>query len=143
MDLRFKLEEAIMDCWHIVDDLKVLSLHVCDYDLDRDKVTNILVGLEQLYQIKFENLFSSFETYVREESETRQHHWRVLKEQYEILLAELDAMRPHIVGDWDKLDDGQMDWINDYPGDAWVGTEEYGEFYGQHPECLPQGMNNP
>ncbi len=139
MSVRFDLEQAIMDCWHIVDDMKILSLHVCDHGLDRDKVTNILVGLEQLYQIKFEHLLSLFETYVREESDFRSSSHR----RYQNLLAELDNTRPHIAGDWSGLDDGQIDWINDCPGDAWVGTEEYGEFYGQHPECLPQGMNNP
>lgn len=65
---RFDLEQQIMECWHVVDDLKTLSEFACEHDdFNRDKVVNITIGLEQLYQLKFDKLFRTFETIIHEE----------------------------------------------------------------------------
>jgi len=65
---RFELEQQIMDCWHIVDDLKVLSEATIENDdMTMDKVSNITIGLEQLYQLKFEKLFELFEENIRQQ----------------------------------------------------------------------------
>lgn len=56
MTSRFDLEQQIMGCWNLVDDL--------DYILDdnaNDATMNIVLGLKTLYQKKFEKLFSTFE----------------------------------------------------------------------------------
>jgi len=67
MTNRFDFEQQIMDCWHIVDDLSVLSEAVIEHpDINKDKIANILIGLEQLYAIKFDKMFRTFETMVRE-----------------------------------------------------------------------------
>ena len=67
MTSRFDFEQQIMDCWGITDDLKILSEYVLeDPTADSDKITNITIGLEQLYAIKFEKLFNTFETMIRE-----------------------------------------------------------------------------
>ena len=67
MTSRFDFEQQIMDCWRITDDLKILSEYVLeDPTADSDKITNITIGLEQLYAIKFEKLFNTFETMIRE-----------------------------------------------------------------------------
>ena len=60
---RFELEQQILDCWHIVDELKTLSEAVCDNNLSTDQTANILTGLQQLYQLKFDKLFQTFEKF--------------------------------------------------------------------------------
>ena len=68
MSVRFDLEQQIMDCWHVVDDIHVLVNNVYDHNppLTEDQIGNILLGMEQLYQLKFEKLFELFEEYIRE-----------------------------------------------------------------------------
>lgn len=67
METRFKLEEQIMDCWHVTDDINVLFEAVCDEDITEDEVQNVLLGLKTLYHIKFQRLFSTFEDMIRED----------------------------------------------------------------------------
>lgn len=59
------LESRIMDCWSVVDDIKVVNEAVQEKDLTPDQVANALLGLETLYQLKFERLFSEFERLVK------------------------------------------------------------------------------
>lgn len=59
---RFKLEEDIMGCWQVVDDLRVVR-----ESAEEGRVpVNQLEALETLYQLKFERLFVTFETLVAE-----------------------------------------------------------------------------
>lgn len=62
----FDLEQQIMDCWHIVDDLKILEEGVLDKGISVDNIANISIGLEKLYQLKFEKLFDTFEEHCKE-----------------------------------------------------------------------------
>ena len=57
----FELEQAIMNCWHVVDDIKTVSSRTDR--LSQDDLLNTLIGLSTLYQMKFEDLFSEFERY--------------------------------------------------------------------------------
>jgi hypothetical protein len=57
----FELEQAIMNCWHVVDDIKTVTGHVGR--MSQDELMNVLIGLSTLYQLKFEDLFSEFERY--------------------------------------------------------------------------------
>lgn len=64
---RFDLEQQIVDCWQVTNDLGALFEEVCETEwgkLDQDMVSNILLGLQQLYDIRFKKLFSSFEALV-------------------------------------------------------------------------------
>ena len=65
---RFDLEQHILDCWHVVDDIKMLYSAVCDHDppLSQDQIANVLLGLDTLYQLKFERLFGTYEKVMRE-----------------------------------------------------------------------------
>ena len=56
MSDRFDLEQKIMGCWSIVDELKLIA----DYSKD-GKTTDMLYGLAELYQLKFEDTFECFE----------------------------------------------------------------------------------
>ena len=58
---RFSFEQEIFAVWHITDDLNVLHEAVLEKDISRDEISNILLGLEQLYNQKFSRLFSTFE----------------------------------------------------------------------------------
>jgi hypothetical protein len=69
----FDLEQGIMDCWQMVDDVKVIDDYITDHpDFEglpaefSDKIGNLLLGLETLYQIKFQNTFDLFEEVCRE-----------------------------------------------------------------------------
>ena len=57
-----ELETQIMNCWNIVDDLKVVTEHVLDHEeATEDTISNVLIGLQHLYQLKFDKLWSAFE----------------------------------------------------------------------------------
>jgi len=56
---RFDLEQEIMNCWTIVDDLDFFYRHSALWSQE-DK-TNYIVGLKTKYQYRFENLFDIFE----------------------------------------------------------------------------------
>ena len=65
MKNRFDFEQEIMACWNIVEELKVLHEGVLERDLTSDQISNILSGMTELYQMKFEILFETFEQLVR------------------------------------------------------------------------------
>jgi hypothetical protein len=63
---RFDLEQDIMNCWGITDDLQLLLRLVDEgkYDSlspsDTDDLANILMGLCHVYGMKFNRLFDTF-----------------------------------------------------------------------------------
>ena len=60
---RFDLEQNIMQCWNVCDDIQLyLDMHD---KMDEDQRMNYLIGLKQMYQMKFERCWDSFETCVR------------------------------------------------------------------------------
>jgi hypothetical protein len=64
---QFDLEQDIMACWNIVEDLKLLNEFSCESrEFNRDKVSNICLGLEELYDLKFQKLFRTFEGFLKE-----------------------------------------------------------------------------
>ena len=68
---RFDLEQQILDCWHVTDDLDMLFEHVMESEnLDRDKVSNIILGIKELYQLKFQRCFDTFERLISEKKIT-------------------------------------------------------------------------
>lgn len=56
---RFDLEQDIMNCWNVVEDIKTIYDRL-DYT-DQDQVMNSLLGLQTLYQMKFEKMWETFE----------------------------------------------------------------------------------
>ena len=56
---RFDLEQNIMQCWNVTDDIQLyLDMHD---KMDEDQRMNYLIGLKQMYQMKFERCWDSFE----------------------------------------------------------------------------------
>jgi hypothetical protein len=62
---RFDLEQEILQCWALVDDLKVLNEAILESDLDEDRITNVLIGVASLYDMKFQKLFDTFEHLIK------------------------------------------------------------------------------
>ena len=63
---RFDLEQGILQCWNVVDDIDLLYENVMDKDMTTDEIANTLLGLQQLYKMKFEKLFDTFEKLVHD-----------------------------------------------------------------------------
>lgn len=68
MNDRFDFEQQIMDCWHVVDDIKLLYQRLMDSQvpLHNEDVINYLLGMQTIYQVKFEVLFETFEQLIRD-----------------------------------------------------------------------------
>ena len=62
---RFTLEEKIQHCWQVVDDLKTIYHSEKLYE-DENEMQNALLGMFTLYQLKFEELFATYEKLVKE-----------------------------------------------------------------------------
>ena len=64
----YDLEPMIMDCWHVCDDLQVVFRQIGDAERDptHDEMMNTLMGMQQLYQWKFEQLFNKYEDVLRD-----------------------------------------------------------------------------
>jgi hypothetical protein len=65
---RFDLEQEIMHCWNVVDDIKLVGevLGECTMNsAEQDKVMNMLIGLEALYAARFDKMFRIFEELIR------------------------------------------------------------------------------
>jgi len=65
----YDLEAAIMNCWAVCDDIETVFKQVGDGDREPtpDEVMNALLGLKQLYQWKFEQLFTIYELILKEQ----------------------------------------------------------------------------
>ena len=70
---RFDLEQEIMKCWHIIDDVGLLAEVVMDSprfaDMKPehvDKLHNQLSGIQELYEMRFNKLWETFEQCVKE-----------------------------------------------------------------------------
>lgn len=61
---RFDLEQGILACWNMVDDVKILGEGVMDRGMSEDELANFLIGLQAIYTLKFEKLFQTFETLI-------------------------------------------------------------------------------
>jgi hypothetical protein len=55
----FDLEQSILDCWRVTNDVELV------YDnfdsMSKDEVLNALLGIKQLYELKFNKAWNDFE----------------------------------------------------------------------------------
>ena len=65
---RFEHEQQVMKCWNIVDELNSLNKAIMETDITRDKISNVLIGLADLYEIKFNELWDHFENSLKDKS---------------------------------------------------------------------------
>lgn len=81
---RFEFEQQIMECWNVTSDIRTVSEYLMDAPLEagrEDKIANMLIGIEALYDAKFHNLLRQFEALVH-------HHARTLDRKNEALVRE-------------------------------------------------------
>lgn len=65
---QFDVEQGIMQCWLVVDDLDTIVTHMLDVKkMSEDELANVLIGLKQLYAMKFYSLMSTYEKYLQEQ----------------------------------------------------------------------------
>ena len=63
---RFDLEQEIMKCWNVTEDIEAF-ISARD-SMDEDRQLNYLIGLKAMYEVKFDNLWKAFESCIRERS---------------------------------------------------------------------------
>ena len=57
---KFDFEEDMMNCWHVVDDIKQLAAMVTDRNASTDNIAKVLLGLQVLYNDRFTQLMDGF-----------------------------------------------------------------------------------
>ena len=67
MDKLYKLEPMIMDCWQVCNDLETVFKQIGDGEREpkHDEMMNALMGMQQVYQWKFEQLFFKYEQVIK------------------------------------------------------------------------------
>ena len=68
----YDLEQELMSCWNVVDDLELLYDNIVNntsnkFDMSADtehRLGNIVLGLKELYQMRFERTQNTFEQVV-------------------------------------------------------------------------------
>ena len=64
---RFDLESQIMSCWQVTTDLSDVAEAILDGpEMTQDEIANALIGMQKLYQIKFDKLYRQFEQLVQD-----------------------------------------------------------------------------
>ena len=65
---RFDLEQHLMECWNVTSDVDMLLEAILDSprfsDMPAeysDRIANMLLGVKELYEMRFERLWSTFE----------------------------------------------------------------------------------
>ena len=63
----YELDQKIMGCWQITSDLESVFREVVDCEkLDRDQISNALMGLIAVYNMKFSHLHEDYELMLRD-----------------------------------------------------------------------------
>lgn len=64
---RFDVETDIMSAWNVIEDIKFISELILESDdfndmspQQKDKLTNMLIGVEHLYNYRFNRLFDNY-----------------------------------------------------------------------------------
>jgi len=70
---RFDLEDDIMKCWNVTEDLDIVLERVLDGPKFKDmppeladKIANLLIGMKELYEMRFERLWETFESMIKD-----------------------------------------------------------------------------
>lgn len=62
---RFELEQAIIACGNIVDDIDVLLDAMVEDSIDRERLANALVGLREVHEMRCKKAFDIFSAMVQ------------------------------------------------------------------------------
>ncbi len=58
---RFDMEQEIMACWGVTDDIDILAEAVLETDMSEDDLANALIGMKTMYELKFNRLWATYE----------------------------------------------------------------------------------
>ena len=80
---RFEFEQQIMNCWNVTSDIRTVTEYLLDAPLEdgrEDKIANMLMGIEALYNAKFNKLFLQFEDLVHEHARHLDRDYKAVDE---------------------------------------------------------------
>jgi len=60
---RFDLEQEILECWNVVKDIE--NFYHAQENMTEDQQMNYLLGMQEMYEIKFNKLWETFEQCVK------------------------------------------------------------------------------
>ena len=58
-------EQQLIECWSVTNDLTILNEGILDSGLTTDQISNIVLGMKGLYDLKFDKLFKQFDDFPR------------------------------------------------------------------------------
>jgi len=62
---RFDLEQNILKCWNVTDDIDLLYRRIMDGPaMTEDEIANFLLGMITIYNARFEETFNNFESLI-------------------------------------------------------------------------------
>jgi hypothetical protein len=70
MITRFDLEQAIMLAWHTKDDIDLVIKNLLNNPMTPDEISNVLIGISALHELRSNALFDIFSTLIKEGSIT-------------------------------------------------------------------------
>jgi hypothetical protein len=89
MSKQFDLEQNIMSCWDVKEDLDLLLEELMENDtFTKDDASNYVLGLSTIYHAKFNKLFRTFEEYIKEQNQPQIQSLSDLFEEEELKLVE-------------------------------------------------------
>ena len=70
----YDLEPMIMDCWSVTSDLETVYKQIGDGEREptQDELMNTLMGMQQVYHWKFEQLWEKYEAVMKSQREAMQ-----------------------------------------------------------------------
>lgn len=63
---RFDFEQQLLKCWCITDNIETVLEGTLDHSWDKDKISNALLGIKEIYNLEFDKLFKQFEQLVHD-----------------------------------------------------------------------------
>jgi len=71
MSDRFDFEQQILKCWNVTEEIQLLNEQVLENDeFTKDQISNYLLGLHTIYEVKFNKLFEQFSDMVKDKKIT-------------------------------------------------------------------------
>lgn len=63
----YEIEKYILDCWRVCNDLETVFIQIGDGEKEpsHDELMNTLMGMQQLYEWKFSQLFEAYENVLK------------------------------------------------------------------------------
>ena len=95
-DKIFDLEQQIMQCWNVVDDIDMLYEYFGDNEFftgmdskHADEIMNCMLGLKTLYQVKFEKTWHTFEDVI--------HRYHSNRKDLETITKKYEALDKRVI----------------------------------------------